>query len=145
MTTVDTQKSIMTYIYTKLTGDDGLKTLVGGTVRVFLVWANIDAEFPYIVQRVDITADDFFPMRRATEYIDLWSSSPNADEILAIRKRIIELLDELEFSTDEADTCRLWLQADSFIPEVEPGIWHYALQFNLRYYRRSEAGAIISR
>lgn len=146
---LDTQKSLLTSLWTILTGDDvqdiGLQTIMGGTVRLYLTWAEPDAEFPYLVHRIDIAPAEPFPMRLATYYLDIWSDSPNADELLAIRKRIIELLDELEFDTNEVTAARLWLQTEGMIPEVEGGIWHYSLMFNLRYYRSSETLAIIGR
>lgn len=143
--TLDTQTSLLTYLWTLLTTDTDLKTAMGGTVRCYLTWAEPDAEFPYLVHRIDIAPQEPFPMRQATYYLDIWSNSPSADEILAIRKLIIELLDELEPATDEIAGGRLWLQTDGFIPETEQGIWHYSLMLNLRYYRKSESAAIIGR
>lgn len=143
--TVDTQKSLLTYLWNLLTGDTDLKAAMGGTVRCYLTWAKPDAEFPYLVNRLDIAPQEPWPMRQATYYLDIWSDSPNADEILAIRKIIIELLDELEPATDEVAAARLWLQTEGFIPESEQGIWHYATQWNLRYYRAAETSAIIGR
>lgn len=143
--TLDTQKSILTYLWNLLTGDTDLEKAMGGTIRCYLTWAEPDAVFPYLVHRIDIAPAEPFPMRQATYYLDIWSDNPNADEILAIRKLIIELLDELEPATAEIAGARLWLQTDGFIPETEQGIWHYALMFNLRYYRVSETTAIIGR
>ena len=142
---IDTQKSIITYIYGVLTEDISLKATMGDTVRLALTWAKPDCEFPYLVHRLDISARPFYPECDATYYLDIWSDSPDADETLAIRKRIIELLDELEFSTDEANRARFTLQTDAFIPEMEQGIWHYAFMFNLRYFRVAEIDAINSR
>ena len=142
---LDTQKSLLTYLYNLLTTDYDLQTAMGGTVRLYLTWATPDAAFPYLVHRIDVSVAEPFPMRQATLYLDIWSDSPNADETLAIRKLIIELLDELEPATTEIAGARIWLQTDAFIPESDQGIWHYALQFNLRYYRKSETAAIIAR
>jgi len=106
----DTQKSLLTYLWDLLTGDSDLETAMGGTVRCYLTWAEPNAEFPYLVHRIDIAPAEPFMMRQATYYLDIWSDSPNADELLAIRKVIIELLDELEPNTTEAKAARLWLQ-----------------------------------
>ena len=144
--TVDVRRSLINYLWTLLTTDPTLQEVMGGTVRCYLTWAEADAEFPYLVHRLDIRAEEgTFVVQRATYYLDIWSDSPDADETLAIRKRIIELLDELEFSTDEADRARFILQTDGFIPEMEQGIWHYAFMFNLRYFRVAEIDAINSR
>jgi len=142
---LDTETSLLTYIWTLLTGDNTLKAAMGGTVRCYLTWGAPDATFPYLVHRIDIAPAEPFPMRQATYYLDIWSDSPNADEILAIRKIIIELLDELEPTTDEIKGARLWSQTEGFIPESEQGIWHYAIQWNLRYYRKAETASIIGR
>ncbi len=144
--TVDTQQSLITHIYDTLIADTTLKGVCGGTVRLYPVWAVPDATFPYLVQRADIRAiDDFFPMRRGTLIIDLWSYSPNASEILSIRKRVIEILDQLDFSVTEIGHCRIDLETDGFIPETDENIWHYSLQFGLRFYRTTEVAAIIGR
>jgi len=145
MATVDTQKSLLTYLFNLLTTDVTLKAAMGGTVRLYPTWAEPDAVFPYLVHRIDIAAAEPFMMRQATYYLDIWSDSPNADAILAIRKRLIELLDELEPSTTDIAGGRLWLQTDGFVPESEGGIWHYATMWNLRYYRKTEVAGILSR
>lgn len=145
MVPIDTQKSILTYMWDLLTGDADLQTAMGGTVRCYLTWAEPDAVFPYLVHRIDISPQEPFPIRQATYYLDIWSDSQNAEEILAIRERLIELLDELEPNTTEIEGARLWIQTEGMIPEIEQGIWHYAMQFNLRYYRKAEAASIISR
>jgi len=144
---MDIQEALLTYIYNRLTTDTGLKADMGGTVRLALAWAKPDTTFPYLVHRIDVGADPLFIMRRATYYIDIWSDSPNASEILAIREEIITSLDELEFNTasDEATRARFLLQTESFIPETEDGIWHYAIMFNLRFFRNAEITAIDAR
>jgi len=145
----DIQEALLTYIYARLVADTGLMADMGGTVRLALAWAKPDTTFPYLVHRIDMGADDseVYPLRRGTYYIDIWSDSPNASELFAIREEIIESLDELEFDTasDEATRARFELQTETLIPEVEDGIWHYAIMFNLRFFRNSEITAIDAR
>ena len=155
--TVDTQKSLLPYLWTLLTGDappdppelaESLQTIMGGTVRCYLTWAPPDAVFPYFVHRLDIRKEPgTHVIQRATYYLDIWSDSPNADEILLIRKRIIELLDELVFSipTGEVSSVHIEIASDGFIPEPEQGIFHYATLWDLIFRRDSEANAINSR
>ena len=115
-------------------------------MRLYPVWAEPDAEFPYLVHRIDMgILGDWSPVAVCTYYLDIWSDSPNAEEILAIRKLIMELLDGLDFSTAETTDCHLWIQTDAFIPEVEPGIWHYACMFNLRWLKDAQIGALLKR
>ena len=128
-----TVKSLLTAIYNRLTQDSGLIALMGAIPRVYAVWAEPDALFPYIVTRIDFTGwvADYSPLRNGKYLVDLWSYSVNADEILAIRKEVLRLLNGYKFSTTEVDDARLWLQTDAFVPESTQGIWHYAMQFNI--------------
>jgi len=136
--TLDTQESVLTAVYTLLVADTTLKTAMGGTVRLYPVWAPPDATFPYLVNRLDMIASDPFPARAGTYIVDIWSNSVAASEIVAIRKRLIELLDEYMFNTTDVKNIKLMLQTDGFIPETEPDIWHYTIQFNVRLWRQSE-------
>ena len=149
---MDTQASLLTKLWTILTGDDvetiGLQTIMGGTVRLALTWAPPDFEFPYLVHRIDIRKEPgTHVIQRATYYLDIWSHTPNADEILKIRKRIIELLDELVFSipTGEVSNAHIEIATDGFIPESEQGIWHYATMWDMIFRRDSEAASIEGR
>ena len=143
---MDTQKSLTTYIYNKLTLDSELKSLMGGVVRLALTWAPADCEFPYLVHRIDIRKEPgTYVIQKASYYLDIWSDSPNADETLAIRKRLIELLDDLIFSTDEVARVHIEIMSDGFIPEPEQGIWHYATLWDLIFRSDSEAASIEAR
>lgn len=144
--TVDTQASLMTHLWNLLTTDPSLKTAMGETVRCYLTWAPPDAVFPYLVHRLDIRKEPgAYPVQRATYYLDIWSDSPNADEILAIRALLIGLLDELVFDTDDVKRVHIEVASDGFIPETEQGIWHYATMWNLILRRDSEAIVIEGR
>ena len=131
--TKDTQKSILESLYTRLTTDATLITACGGTVRLYPVWAEPDAAFPYLVHRIDFQGwtVDYSPMRTGKYLIDLWSYTATADSILAIRTEVLRLLNGYTFSTTEVDVARTWIQTESFIPESTQGIWHYAMQFNI--------------
>lgn len=143
---LDTQESLLTYLWNLLTGDTDLKAAMGGEVRLYLTWASPDAGFPYLVHRIDISKEgDLYAVQRAAYYLDIWSNSPSASEALSIRKRIIELLDELVFSTDEASRTHIEIQSDGFVPESDQGIWHYATMWNLIFRRDAESASIEAR
>lgn len=144
--TVDIQESLLTSIYNVLIGDSDLETAMGGTVRLYPVMAKPDATFPYLVHRIDMNKEgDWDPVDKDTYYLDIWSDSPTAEEILDIRMIIMGLLDGLDSSTDETTEYFLWRQTDAFIPEPEPGIWHYACQFNLKWLNDAQIGALLKR
>lgn len=143
--TIDIQESLISALYARLTADTTLKTNMGGTVRCYLVWAKTDATFPYLVHRLDMRAGDIWPEKKGTYIIDIWSYSPSATEIVAIRKRVIELLDQLLFNTTEVKNVYMELTSDGFIPETEPDIWHYSLLFSIGLWRQSETVYILDR
>lgn len=143
---MDIQESLLTAIYNLLTNDATLKTKMGGSVRLYLVWAPPDAEFPYLVHRIDISPlADWSPQSKNTYLMDIWSHSSSAEETLDIRERLMDLLDGLDSSTDETSEYWLWKQADGFIPETSEGIWHYACQFYLKHLNDAQVGVLLKR
>ena len=99
---VDIQESLMTALRNLLTADSDLQTAMGGTVRMYPVWAKPDATFPYLVQRIDMGIGNAWdPVALCTYYLDIWSDSPSAEEILDIRKLIMDLVDNYQSSTNE--------------------------------------------
>jgi hypothetical protein len=140
--TVDTQKSLLEFIYSYLTNDAALKLALGGTVSLYPIFAPNDTPMPYLVQKLDFKDTEFFPVNQGTLQFDLWSRSPNADQILSMRKRLIEMLDQYNFDTDEVKGVRVWKYSDGFVPD-DPGIWHYVILFSIRLYRASEVAVII--
>ena len=143
---MDIQASLLTYLWNKLTSDEELKSLMNGEVRLYLTWAAPDSPLPYLVYRIDMSnVADWSPVRRCTLYLDIWSYSPSVNEALNIRKRVMELLDNLSDSTGETTEFYLWIQTDSFIPESTEGMHHYAMQFNLKYLRDAQIGVLLKR
>lgn len=143
---MDIQESLLTAIYTLLTGDTTLKSKMGGSVRLYPVWAPPDAEFPYLVHRLDIRPlADWSPQSKSTYLLDIWSHSPSAKETLDIRERLMQLLDGLDSSTAETSEYWLWSQANGFVPESEEGIWHYACMFNLKHLTDAQVGVLLKR
>jgi len=143
---MDIVESLLTAIHTLLTGDSTLKSRMGGTVRLYPVWAPPDAEFPYLVHRIDIRPlADYSPQSKSTYLIDIWSYSPSAKETLDIRERLMELLDGLDSSTTKTSEFWLWKQGDGFVPESTEGIWHYAMILNLKHTNDAQIGVLLKR
>jgi hypothetical protein len=146
MVLMDIQESLLTDVYALLTEDVTLQELMGGVVRLYPVWAPPDAEFPYLVHRIDMRIQtDWSPVSACTYLLDIWSHSPGAREILNIREAIMGLLDGQDSSTDETSDYHVWIQADGFVPEPDEDIWHYACQFNLRWLKDAQIGAVLKR
>lgn len=142
---MDTVAALIGELYRRLTGDLEMQTIFGGPVRLYYVWAQTDAQLPYLVHRLENGPGEEWPLAEATYYLDLWDYSPNANRILSIRKRVVELLDWQCFSLPEAGAVRLERQFDGPIPEDTPQIWHHATQWRVRYYRTAEAAAVLQR
>jgi len=143
---MDIVESLMRAIYNLLTDDTILKSRMGGTVRLYPVWAPPDASFPYLVHRLDVRPlADWSPQSKSTYLLDIWSYSPSARETLDIRERLMELLDGLDSSTDETSEYWLYKQGDGFVPESTEGIWHYAMMFFLKYTNDAQVGVLLKR
>lgn len=142
----DTQVSLITYLYNVLTQDSTMQTRMGGSVALHHVWAPPDATFPYLVHRADLRQrEGNFPLMKAVYNLDIWSYSSQASEITLIRERIFQLIDQLFFHTTEVSNAKVMIQAEGFVPETEPDTWHYNMQFDIDYYRKSETISIIGR
>ena len=143
--TVDVRRSLINYLWTLLTSDFTLMTLMGGTVRCY--WkVEADAEFPYLAHRIDIRKEPgAYCVQRATYYLDIFCKSDDAAEITSIRERLVQLLDELVFDTDDVKRVHIEIFTDGDIPEPEQGIWHYAIIWELIFKRKSEADSIEGR
>jgi hypothetical protein len=135
----------MTALYNLLTADATLQTAMGTTVRLYPVWAKKDAAFPYLVHRIDMRHENFNPVILCTYLIDAWSDSTNATEVVAIKNRIITLLDNRDSLTTETTNYHTWLQTETFVPESTDDIWHYAMQFNLKWTQDSKTGTLLYR
>lgn len=130
---MDLHKRILTQLYTTLTEDPTLKSAMGDTVRLYRNWAVPDATFPYLVHTIDLTNPDWSPIQEGTYIIDIWSNSPNADELLAIRDQIISLIDELYYSAvSEHDGLWFWIQGSRDVIETEQNIQHHNITFNMK-------------
>jgi len=139
------EKLILNELWDILTLDETLAGLMGGTVNLYLEQAPPDSPFPYMVHRIELrNITDYSPERQGTYLVDLWSNSPNADEVLSICDRVDELIHNAEFETLELDEVWLWRQAETPVPD-EPGIRHRNLQFNIRYLRLADAANILRR
>lgn len=144
--TVDVRRSLIDYFWDRLTTDTTLQTIMGDTVRCYWGKAVANASFPYLVHRLDIRAESgTYVVQKATYYLDIWSDSDDAAEITSIRERLIQLLDQLNFNTDDVKSVHIELSSDGDVPMDEQGIWHHATIWELIFRRDSEATSIEGR
>lgn len=145
--TVDIQQSLLNHLWNLLTTNADVREAMGrSTYLLYHTWAEPDATFPYMVHRIDMgILGDWSPEAACTYYLDIWSYSEDVTEILAIRTLIMGLLDNIEFSTTETTEVHVWIQTDGFVPETEERLWHYAMQFNLKWIKDAQIGATLYR
>ena len=144
--TVDVRRSLINYFWTRLTTDSSLQTIMGEPVRCYWEKAVANSAFPYLVHRLSIRAEPgTFVVQRATYFLDIWSDSEDAEEITNIRERLVQLLDQLNFNTDDVKSVHIELLTDEDVPMDEQGIWHHATMWELIFKRKSEATSITGR
>ncbi len=132
----------MVWLRQALLEDEELGELIA---NVYSVWAEEDAEFPYIVYRLD---NDYTPggyVANGTLYVDVWDYAQIERRALQIRGHVIRLLDRKIIQLRGVSCARLWLQTDGWVAEEARNIWHRAIQFVVRYDRRIELDMIRGR
>lgn len=144
--TVDVRRSLIDYLWGRLTTDPTMKERMGADFRCYWPMAEEDASFPYLAHRLSISAEPgTHVIQGATYYLDIWSHSTKGEEITSIRERIIQLLDQLDFSTDDVGVAHMELLSDDDAVSGERGIWHFAMIFEMIFRRDSEAASIDGR
>jgi hypothetical protein len=133
-------------IYSRLTTSAGLLAIMGA-VRVHYVFPDEEEPpLPYIVHRLDIGNAPDAAIERGVWYCDVWDYSDTATRAEQIRDEIIRLYDlwQLE-GVVGANAIRFFKNSVGFVPDTEVGIWHIAMQFNVRFARTADVTAILAR
>lgn len=144
----DTVNAIITAIWTILTGDETLQGLCGGTVRCYFPFSTSNPDFPYLNHNLK---PDVIPaqwsMVNADYFLDIWEYSDTATSTLAIRDRIITLLDQRAITTasSEITAGRLRLNNGGFVDTDQEHVWHYPTMWTFRYARKQEIANILGR
>lgn len=142
---MDTVAAIMAKVWTTITEDDEMQDICGGEVRLTPVWAQPDSPFPYLVYRLTHAVQEPWAVANGVLTIDVWDYGQTHDRLMQLRGRIIELLDRERFEVAEAGVVRVGLTFDQSITEETQYIWRRTMDFNLRFTRNRDIGAIVSR
>jgi len=139
---LETQEPFVVWLRQTLQGDDDLDGLLD---NIYSVWADEDADFPYLVYRLD---NDYTPggyITSGTLYVDLWDYNQLERRILQCRGHVLRLLDRkvVKCIGESISAARIWIQTDGYVPEEARNIWHRAMQFNVRYDRMLELEQIM--
>jgi len=156
----ETQNPLLTNIYSYLKGDEDLQELTENPNRpvgedwLHLELASKDASFPYLVHRIVNDYTGLILVANATYWLDIWDYNTTRTKILAIRGRIIALLDQknlpvtiTENGEEVKKICnaRFYIAADEPIPEETEGILRRTMRFDVRYDRKVEIEQILER
>jgi hypothetical protein len=107
-----------------------------GEPAIFSDQAPEGSSFPYIVFYITITQVDDSCIHDFNLMVDFYGGGTSAKSAREICERIEYLLDRKHIAHDRYDTIRCFFFAGSAVPESDPRITHYNLQFNCRGGRK---------
>ena len=94
---VETGQAVITYLWTRLTSDATLKTLLGTPISMYRIMATEDPAFPYFRHQLMINGDMFRGVH--TYYLDLWYYGANPTVSDSAIDRVKILLHEHRYTT----------------------------------------------
>ena len=130
MAEVETGQAIITYLWTRLTTDATLKSVLGDPVNVYRVMGPADPTMPYFWQKLSMNGNLLHGVH--TYYLDLWYYGVDSAVPDSAIDRVKILLHELGTDTgsDEANILLEWFSG-GYIETDAANVWHYATQWNL--------------
>lgn len=152
MISLETQTAIKNAIWRLVQSDKVLVDLFGqDEVPLYLTWAPRDAEMPYMVHRMQNRSEDPWVVRSAKYYLDIWHYGDTAAPLYQIAGRMTEILERAVLGLSESGgytwvaqttpthdmlvAARFFLVRDGDVPEPTENVWHYAMEFDIRYTR----------
>lgn len=142
---MDTTAALKTAVWTILTQDAEMQKICGGEVRVYNVWAPPDSSMPYFAYRLRTEGQDPWVIDKATMHIDGWDYYQTQGRLLAMRRRLVELLDRRWLELPEVGAVRVRCVFAEDVPTDEEYIWRFTSRWTFRYVRTAEMQAIIER
>ena len=151
---MDLRRALVTLFYTELTTDPALQALfilpgeVAGTVRMTNGMPPPDQKFPYLTHRLALAVDSAsWALADGLWYLDIWDHQPDEERLLAIRQRIITLMDWQLFQPPggEVVVAELRLVRDADGPTDAADVFRLMLQWELHLDRQVEIEAILAR
>ena len=143
---MDRTEAVITHFFNLLTNDNTLKSLMGGSVRLYHDDCPPETDFPYIIHRVEWrNVSDYSPKRLGTYIMDIYTNSLSTESMLDIKERICSILNNLTFSPGEVDSATIWIDSDRPIIEPEFSVKHYNILFNLKVVKLADVVGTINR
>jgi len=128
---VETGQAIITALWTRLTTDATLKSVLGDPISVYRIMATSEPPFPYFRHRLVINGDLLDGIH--TYYLDLWYYGDGPTTPDSAMDRVKILLHEWTFVTefDEASGFLEWFSG-GYIETDAAKVYHYATQWDVR-------------
>ena len=136
---MDLIAELRTEIWYLLTQDEELKTLCGGSVRLYNTWADPNAKFPYLVHRMHERPLLDGAITELTYYLDIWDyDEKSMARLLDLRSRIVALLDMTVLTMPSGGSARFRYSSGGEVPEETAGIRHFATLWDVRVDRTAD-------
>ncbi|MFW5855781.1 MAG: hypothetical protein ACOCVB_00760 [Bacillota bacterium] len=138
---VETQEPLEIWIRSQLKNDTELNELID---NAYPEWADKDAEFPYIVYRIEVDSQtEEGAVSQATLYLGLWDHNQLKQRILRMRGHVLRLFDRTRVYLEGVGLVRIKHNNGGSIPEDTKNIWHREEIFDLRFSRTIEIEKIL--
>ena len=109
-----------------------------GVLRFHHVWAPPNCTFPYMTAEVTLrpigTEDGY---QEGELRVDVWDASPTSLRMLAMRKRVLGLLNRRIINADEC-AARVGQGGDFDLSQPEVEVWRRSIGWPLRVYPTAE-------
>lgn len=150
---MDLRQALVTAVYARLTTDATLKALSilpgegVGTVRMVNGMPPPDTKFPYLTHRFVLEPDACWAFAEGDWLLDFWDEATSSDRLLAIRHRVITLMDKLllEPPGGEAVVVQIGLVRDEDGVTDSADVYRLMTQWKMHLDRQVEIEAILAR
>lgn len=139
----ETGQSIIVAIYTRLTDDATLKSLLSNPVRLYHVMAPQDPPMPYLVHRMTSPG---WPLSSTTYWLDVWYYGESPSTVDSTVERVRTLLENWRITTgaSEIGAGRMVYMPNGsgYIPTDNEKVWHYSTMWNLQFVSTRLTGLV---
>ena len=128
----ETGRAIIIALYTRLTGDATMQSVLGASFGCYHVMAPVDPDPSYLVHRLSLNGDLLHGTH--TYLLDLWHYGADSATVDLAIDRIKILLHDYRIATGDSEIgagIMKWFSG-GYIPTDAADVWHYATQWSLR-------------
>lgn len=143
--------SVITSIFNFLSADQELRSLLAthnlaaDYPAIYDRWAIEDIPMPYIVLSYNFQAGDTPTKMDSSFLMDIFTAGNSTLVAEEIRDRLRELLDYNAIFSEGEGTVRTHYVRDGNVPEPEPDVVHWMIEFRVIYWDASLINAINKR